>query len=621
MMHRVFLPPLLAAMFVTLLRANDRQVLTKDVVIEETVIEDEITEFDRDHWSFQPIVPHHPPTSTLGGVDRTPIDAFVQVQLAKKGLQPSKPAARNVLLRRLTYDLIGLPPTLEDLSSFEQDSSPRAYQRVVDWLLASPAYGERQAQDWLDLARFAETDGFEHDRVRPDAWKYRQWVVDAINDDMPYDHFVRAQLTGDQTGRPQDAIATMFCLAGPDMPDLNEQDLRRHDKLNEITSTIGSSLLGLQMQCAQCHDHKYDPISQADFYRLRGVFESSIGELQRDKPIATLVDFAEPFTPHVYYRGELGNRGPRVDAAPPRVVCDERTLETFDFRHPRQAFCDWLLSDVNPLVSRVIVNRVWQRHFGKGLCENPSDFGVVAGGATHPELLDYLATQLRHGKWSLKRLSREIVMSAVYRQASEPHSEIDPENRWYSHFPRKRLEGELIRDSLLFVGDRMNAEYGGPSVMPPLPTELKQSLLKGQWSESVRQADHHRRSIYIFARRNLRYPIFDVFDRPDAGSSCAVRGRSTTALQSLQMLNGDIVVDASVSLRDRLLRDCNNDQAKMIDTLFLFAFSRHPSSSELIRMKKFLNGEASAVTQSPLPMRLLTLCVAALNANEFVYLD
>lgn len=600
---------------------------------EHPIIEDSITDSDRDHWSYQPILRPELPDVSLRSWSVNAIDRFVLHELERKQLAPTVAADRATLLRRLTFDLIGLPPTPEETLSFEQDWSPIAYQKQVDRLLASSAYGERWAQHWLDLARFAETDGFEHDKVRSSAWQYRQWVIDALNDDMPYDQFIESQLAADLTGDEKDRIATMFCLAGPDMPDLNEQELRRHDKLNEITSTVGAALLGLQMHCAQCHDHKYDPISQADFYRLRGVFESAVPVLKRDQPIDRLAAQTSPISPRLYYRGELQNEGPRLLAKPPRIACSSEAYDKFDTSSPRLALSQWLFMEENTLTSRVIANRIWQHHFGKSLCENPSDLGLIASGPSHPELLDWLACEIRDNGWSIKHLHRTILLSATYQQASRPATmdepsrlawqrleTVDPDNEWYGRFPRQRLEGEVIRDALLSVSGQLNQLHGGPSVMPPLPPEMLKTILPGQWKASMNQSDHVRRSVYLFARRNLRYPIFEAFDRPDAGASCARRDRSTTAIQSLQMLNSDLAYDAALNLRNRVSNECQQrgeDSAEsMIKRIYLLALSRRPSLSELQRITTLLESPSAAEQDG-----LLIACIAVLNANEFIYID
>jgi len=509
------------------------------------------------------------------------------------------------------------------------------YERWVDRFLASPCYGERWAQPWLDLARFAETDGFEHDRVRPTAWQYRDWVIDSLNSDMPFDEFVMRQLAGESHSDPKQRIATMFGLAGPDMPDINDQELRRHDRLNELTSTVGSALLGLQFHCAQCHDHKYDALSQGDFYRLRAVFEPVVPVLQRDKEFVTFPSAAiDPSSePRFYFRGEVRQPGPIVRPAVPRIASSTpETIPYLDAKHPRVDFAKWLFLPENPLTSRVIVNRLWQSHFGKGLFENPSDVGVTAASPTNLETLDWLSTELRRQNWSLKSIQRLIVRSSTYRQASKcgddaadwaDRMDLDRDNRLYSRFPRQRMDAEEIRDSMLLVSGLLNAERGGEGVMPPIPDELVGTLLKGQWQVSEFKSDHVRRSIYTFARRNLRYPLLDAFDRPDAGASCPKRYRSTTATQALQMLNSQFSLECSQGLREQIFKASetpNGDVSSMDDEalkrLFLVALGRPPDSDERNWMTDFVQrGKGTS------EMRWLSACLALLNTNEFIFID
>lgn len=600
----------------------------------EVLVESPITKYDRDHWAFRnikrPVLPHVRSVSWPA----SPIDYFILAALEKHALEPSVPASRAALLRRLKLDIVGLPPTADELTAFEQDNSDDAVERIVDAFLASPAYGERWAQHWLDLARFAETDGFEHDKLRPDAFRYRQWVVDALNQDMPYDQFITSQIMGDLSSNGTDAIATMFCMAGPDMPDINEQDLRRHDKLNEITSTVAASLLGLPMHCAQCHDHKVDPISLGDFYRMRAIFDSALPAMQRDKPVVQLQEQTEHSVSRVYYRGELNQPGPIVVPLPPRIACSESTLQSFDSSQPRQSFCRWLFDSENTLVSRAIVNRVWQHHFGKSLCDNPNDFGLLAGEPSHPELLDWLAEELRQNEWSIKHLHRRILLSKTYQQAGASNTNkgtttdgntsaatYSLTSKWYGCFPRQRLEGETIRDAMLAISGKIDLTYGGPSVMPPLPDELLSTLLPGHWSQSATLSDHSRRSIYILARRNLRYPIFEAFDRPDAGSTCGRRDRSTTAIQSLHLLNSELALDtantwALNTTRQATLRGHANDITWITEQLFMAALGRHPTTNEVAKISEYVNLDMDDSMQ-----RWQLVCLALLNGNEFLYID
>jgi len=592
---------------------------TRLTVESTTVEETPITADDREHWSFQPIVRPELPDVRSADWCRSAIDRFIARQLEENQLVGAPEATPDVWLRRLKLDLLGLPPTETEVADFVADLRPDAAERLVDRWLASPRFGERWAQHWLDLARFAETDGFEHDKVRENAWEYRDWVITSLNSDMPYDEFVKLQLMGDQSSDARDRIATMFCLASSDMPDINNQELRRHDRLNELTSTIGSTLLGLQMHCAQCHDHKYDPISQADFYRLRAIFEPAVPELRRDAPCNVFSGDQKVAAARFYARGELHLAGPELKPSIPRIAASgNQPLASFE-QNPRSQFANWLFTSDNTLTARIIVNRIWQHHFGRSLIENPSDVGVIAGGPTNAELLDWLASEMQRQRWSMKALHRQIVLSATYRQASlrmesdllwSSRLEIDRDNRLYSRYPRHRLDGETIRDSMLAVAGLLNTQAGGPSVMPPLPELLTGTLLKGQWTPTPSAEAHVRRSIYVFARRNLRYPLFEVFDRPDAGASCSQRDRSTTAIQSLQMLNSELSVQCAQGLRTRWL---SSENAGEIARLFQLALGRSPTETECDFLTDFLK-DRSAESE-------LAACLAMLNTSEFIYVD
>jgi hypothetical protein len=592
------------------------------VIAQQMIDEDEITDFDRDHWAYDPVVRPRVPRIPSSDWPQTEIDAFILSRLASQSLQPAARAEKTTLIRRIFWDLTGLPPTVDQVSQFVDDPRPDAYQRVVDSLLASPEYGTRWAQFWLDLARFAETDGYEHDKIRSDAWKFRDWVIAAMNDDFPYDDFVRWQIAGDQIdpSNPKANLATAFCLSGPDMPDINLVEERRHVLLNEITSTVGSVMMSLQFGCAQCHDHKYDSISQADFYRLRAFFDASI-ELKKNESVSVLTALTDAPPSRVMLRGDWRRRGPTVEAAFPRVLnpSDDAPDEEAGLR---RSLADWLTSNSHPLTARVIVNRVWQQHFGKGLSTTPSDFGVMSDSPTHPRLLDYLADQLMQDDWSLKRLHRMIVMSSTYQtQSTRPSDEsqrrhwdqalaVDPANRLLSHYPRRRLSAEAIRDGLFAVSGSLNHEMGGPGVSPPLPTEMIKTLKSGQWKQTPRVADHYRRSVYIFARRNLRYPFFATFDRPSADQPCSRRDRSTTAVQSLMLLNSDLTWDAASRLAAVVAKQSSNPQ-KQVDLLYQRLYARACKSDENEAAVAFLSSDAT----------LVDLCRAMLNANEFVYVD
>jgi hypothetical protein len=633
--------PIFAA--VLALAAFALRVAAEEAAIEETPVFDS----DREHWSFRPLVRPAVPEVTDRQWPRTPIDYFILRGLEPKELAPQPEASRETLFRRLSFDLTGLPPSPEEIDEFLADQSPHAYERVVERLLASPAYGERWAQHWLDLARFAETDGYEHDKVRPEAWKYRDWVIDALNRDLPFDRFVQLQLAGDQL-EPDDsqaAVATMFCLAGPDMPDMNSQEERKSILLSEIAGTVGSSLLGLQLGCAQCHDHKYDPVSQADFYRFRAIFEPAI-RVTKDQSLSTLAEKpGETFVSHLLLRGDWRRKGPEVQPAFVRIANPWHEELTGEGSR-RVALAEWITRPDHPLTARVIANRIWQHHFGEGLCRSPSDFGIMGLEPEHGELLDWLATELVRGQWSLKRMHRLIVCSSTYRQTSQiadsaigDRQAIDPDNDLLSLFPRRRLEGEAIRDAMLAASESLDRRSGGPGVMPPLPEELVSTLLKGQWKESSDPADHYRRSVYLFARRNLRYPIFEAFDRPDANASCPRRNHSTIAPQSLLLLNSRFSLDAAQRLAGYVLAR-EEDTIEQISLAFRRTLARRPSDAELSDCRRFLEDQAARLRgdkRSPKDLALpipasgeldpfsaaamTDLCLALFNTNEFVYID
>ena len=387
---------------------------------DDVIDEERITDVDRDHWAFRPVKKQAIPNVSDKNWSSTKIDRFVLAKLESRSLRPVSRASKATLIRRLYLDLTGLPPTSQSVYEFLGDDRPGAYARLVDHLLASPDYGQRWGQHWLDLARFAETDGFEHDKVRPTAWRYRDWVIEALNHDMPYDKFVRWQIAGDQIApdNPDAKVATAFCVSGPDMPDINSQDERRHVLLNDMTSTIGSVFLSLQVGCAQCHDHKYDPISQADFYRLRAYFDHSV-RLQKNKSVTVLASHDGSAESRLMIRGDWNRPGPKLNAATPRVLeFDVQATRRADGESRRADLASWLTDTQHPITARSIVNRVWQYHFGRGLSDTPSDFGVMGNSPTHPELLDFLATELMKNDWSLKWLHRQILRSSVYQLAS-----------------------------------------------------------------------------------------------------------------------------------------------------------------------------------------------------------
>jgi Protein of unknown function (DUF1553)/Protein of unknown function (DUF1549) len=689
---------------------------------------------DEEHWAFVPPRRLAVPSVHESSWARNPIDRFILARLEGEHLKHAPEADRSTLLRRLSFDLTGLPPGLEVQQAFLADTSPDAYDRLVDGLLASPQYGERAGQHWLDLARFAETDGFEFDQARPDAWRYRDWVVEALNRDLPYDRFVRLQLAGDEI-RPGDSwafIATGFNRCYPDMVDQNDQQLRRQNALDDITETTGLVFLGLTIGCARCHDHKFDPIKQTDYYRLQAFFAGSrfrddyplassqkrqeysraraawerersqaqadlirleapwreklvqgnppglndetaaafakpaaersahevklvfdalkadrriaprvwkssldpatwsqrqelLAKLERimrqpppDLPKARGIDETSPTAPVTYLlrRGDYTARGPEMAPQVPAILSTAAAAKPVSSSRSsgrRSALGSWLVRPDHPLLARVIVNRLWQYHFGRGLVATASDFGTMGDEPSHPELLDWLATELIAEGWSLKKMHRLIVTSATYRQRSVADREIvaaDPDNLLFSRQNRRRLDGEAIRDALLFVSGSLNPAMKGPSVFPELPPELSKLSSKGAvWPVSPRLSDRNRRSLYVFVRRNLRYPFFEVFDRPDTNASCPRRPVTTIAPQALSLLNSTLAQEAASMLAARV-SGLDADFRSRSQTAARLALGRAPDDAERRMMAEFLASGSMS-----------NLCLALLNTNAFLYVD
>jgi hypothetical protein len=592
---------------------------------------------------------------------------------------------------------------------------------VVDRLLASPHYGERWGRHWLDLARFAESDGFEHDGVRPHAWRYRDYVVRAFNDDVPYDRFIRQQIAGDELwpDDPEALIATGFNLLGPDMVDSSDQLQRRHNTLNDMTDTTALAFLGLTIGCARCHDHKFEPITQRDYYRFQAFFGSASFERERpiptaeerarfeaaeaavrDHPVvrelealeapvrerlrqqkidrlapeaqaahrtpaatrdaaqANLVletadkvrvtdkEVAAAFEGEAKARREELRRGvkqvPRPEPLPRAMTLHRgggKPARTFvlhrgDITQPgeevppgfpevlgfagqppapeagRAVLADWIASPKNPLTARVMVNRLWQHHFGGGLVPTPSDFGTHGQPPSHPELLDWLASEFIARGWRLKPMHKLILLSATFRQSSAGHparEARDPGNTLYWRMNRLRLEGEVIRDSLLAISGRLDPAMGGPGVFPAIPKEAMTGATG--WPATEDPAHAGRRSLYIFARRNLRFPFLEVFDAPDSNLSCPSRERSITAPQALSLLNASEVTAAAASTANAV-RSAAATANEQVVLAFRRILGRPPSPQERALSEEFL-------ARSPLE----EFCRALFNVNDFVFLE
>ncbi len=689
-------------------------------------------------------VPHVKNTAWV----KSPIDAFILAKLESKGLKPAPPAPKTTLLRRVYADLIGEPPTPQEADAFLNDTTPKAYETLVDRLLADPRYGERWARHWLDLVRFAETHGFENDGVRPRAWRYRDYVIRAFNSDKPYDRFLKEQIGGDEL-YPTDAdaiTATGFARLGPWDELSTDHPQRWQDYLNDVTDTTGSVVLGLTVGCARCHNHKYDRISQADYYRLQSFYASTkwvetrlpdgsdspvyvqktaasrarladlqrqlhdlreshrafaIGEKQKQAkngaavtsikeeeidrylkdadrdhrnqlesdirglesqiapydPVAEAIseDNKAGVTEHLLLRGNLLTPGPEVkpgfiaaliggeekpaDIAPP---ANGHTSGR------RAALANWLGSRDNPMTARVMVNRLWQHHFGRGIVASPSDFGRNGDRPSHPELLDWLAMQFMDQGWSLKKMHRLMLLSNTYQMSSklDPIAlKADPYNALLWRMNRIRLEGEPLRDSILAVSGRLNPTMAGPSVYPKISDEVLSTGSTHKWGSST-EADGLRRTIYVFQRRSLVLPIVEAFDGADMANTCPRRGVTTIAPQALALFNGDFTRTEAGFFAERVRKDAGDDRSKQIDRAYQIALCRRPTAAQKQTALDFLTRQtqlhldtAHQATSGPTAQHvgfttpddktqkaaaqaaLADFCHVILNTNEFLYLD
>jgi mono/diheme cytochrome c family protein len=561
-----------------------------------------------DHWAFQPLAESFAYDT---------IDSFLAAELTMRGLSPSPPADRRTLIRRLSLDLTGLPPVAEEVEAFVADERPQAVEALVDRLLASPRYGERWAQHWLDVIRYADTRGYEYNTVREHAWPYRDWVIDALNNDLPYDQFLFQQIAGDTVGVDP---ATGFLVTAPlpTPPEVGQEPAAirqaRLNSLDEVVQNVGAAVLGLTVGCARCHNHKFDPISSRDYHRLVAVFS---GVRYEDRPwrrdddadrVVFAGKFTEPEPVYLLLRGDPAQPTVPVGPGGLDVLGGVELAGDTPEQDRRVALARWLVGDAAPLVARAIVNRVWHHHFGTGLVATTSDFGMSGERPSHPALLDWLARRLIDRGWSLKSLHRDIVMSAAYRQSSGPVARavvVDPDSRLVWRYPPQRLDAESIRDAMLSAAGVLDLSMGGPGVITYHP--------------KVRQFDEWRpledpgpaswrRMIYLAKMRGTDDGMFKVFDLPDCGQVRDRRGESTTPLQALNLMNGPFTVRTSEKLAERLRREAGDEPPAQIDRLFTILFSRPPTLAERQACVDTLQSDG-----------LETVCRAAFNANEFLF--
>jgi hypothetical protein len=715
---------------------------------------------DREHWAFVP--PKRPPVPKPATPATNPIDAFIRAKLEREQLKPSPQADKLTLIRRLSLDLTGLPPTPAEVDAFLKDNAPNAYDKLVERLLASPHFGERWATHWLDVVRFAESNGYEVDGERPHAWRYRDYVVKAFNDDKPYDQFVKEQIAGDELAgekrkaKPELLIATGVHRCGPvHLVSGNiDAEVLRQEVLTEMVNGVGSTFLGLTFACTRCHDHKFDPLSAGDYYRLQAFFANAkyvdvdfATAAERDarkKQVDAITAKTAPLKKQIaeldapvrakVAKHKRENLDPKfkdaLDTPPEKRTPEQRTLaaqsgvllkvtwdevlaamapadrdtraklreqlhtleaqlppptaaawaientgnaKTFVLRRgetkqktlqvqpgfprvlvpgdvpapkTRRELAEWLTHPQHPLTARVIVNRLWQHHFGTGIVATPNDFGTRGEPPTHPELLDWLAVELIENKWSLKHIHKLMVTSETYRQqATTTHgAKADGANKWLWKMPRRRLEAEAVRDSILQTAGTLNRQLGGHSVKVPLEPEVYDLIFTegepdGLWMVTPDAKQHTRRSLYLFNKRNVRLPLLEAFDQPDTLNACAVRPVSTFAPQALILMNSPFVQEQGKAMAISLVRE-TADTDKQLNLLYTRAVGRVPNDAERKLATTFLAEQTATVRErlraklavgidaTAIPVNadvahvraLADLCVVLFNTHEFVYI-
>jgi mono/diheme cytochrome c family protein len=687
-----------------------------------------------DHWAFRPLTVTTPPQVKHTANVRHDLDRFVLAKLESAGMKPSPEADRATLIRRLSLDLTGLPQSIAEVDDFVNDKADGAYERLVDRLLASPHYGERWGRHWLDQARYADSNGYTIDSARA-IWKYRDWVIDAVNRDLPFDQFTIDQLAGDMLPQAtlEQKIATGFhrnTLRNEEGG--TDQEQFRVEAVVDRISTVGSVWLGMTIGCARCHDHKYDPISQREFYQIFALFnnadeptlavptneqakeeaplladiagvekrlaevDSNSGQRQveweakikaeyealvkddrykataailaplytilkippkqrslaadRQKVLAafqaydperqplmvqlaelndrkkqlqakittTLVmtERAEPRETFVHLRGDFLRHGAKVSPAVPAVL---PPLKAAKGTPNRLDFARWLVDKQNPLTPRVTVNRVWQAYFGQGLVTTENDFGTTGEKPSHPELLDWLASEFIKRGWSMKQLHRLIVTSGTYRQASAFRSELreqDPYNKLLARQSRLRLEAEIIRDSALVASGLLVRDIGGPGVYPPQPDGIYRFTQNVKyWKERARE-DRYRRGMYTYFWRSSPYPFLMTFDAPDANTACTRRVRSNTPLQALTLANDQAFVEFAQGLAHRIEEQAKGDDRAKLQTAFRWCLVREPQPRELDRLSEFLAAQRKQVEKAS--DAWVAVARVLLNLDEFV---
>ena len=740
-------------------------------------------------WSFRKLRRPPVPRLKMDSQPVNPIDAFVLSRLQEKGLPAAPRASKTTLLRRAYFDLVGLPPTPEEADSFLLNTSPDAYEQLIEKLLTSPRYGERWGRHWLDVVRYADSAGFEGDVYYPNAWRYRDYVIKSFNEDKPYDRFVQEQIAGDELWpdnldlegfydlspekleHMEAYIGTTLYTFGPEIQESHlDAELLRHERLTDAVNTTSAAFLGLTLECSRCHDHKFDPFTQQDYYRLQAVFAASTpinipvvgsmstghwredyhriialdeardaylkfeiqvkdrvievkkkdyppevvrayeipekkrtaleaelaaplkelyGEMKIEEflteeealrhqelsrklakavvaipvqdashrvhydnffnvPSATVLAPLRPeLIPDTYLldRGELTRKKAIVQPGLPQALCDETipvnlSKDAYGPRYRKQLAL-WLTRPNHPLTARVMANRIWQGHFGKGIVSTSNDLGRQGALPSHPQLLDWLASEFVQSGWSVKSMHRLIMLSETYQRdsrfSSAKHRQLDPDNRYLWRMKRRRLEGEVVWDSVHAVAGNLNLKMGGRPAIPPLSdVEMSSLRVKPWWVVSQDPEAGRRRGIYILARRNFAFPMFDKFDVPNSSVSCSGREITTVAPQALWSLNNDISFNQAQELASRLVREAGENPSDQVHMAWRLALARAPSETERQEALDFMRTLASKHEEKPpgdpLPKDLARLeprqaavltqlCLTIFNLSEFVYVD
>lgn len=594
----------------------------------------------RDWWSLQPI---QEPTAKAPSVDH-----YVQTALAKRGWKAAPRTDKRTLIRRVYFDLLGYPPTFEQVEAFVTNNAADAYPKLIDQLLASPHYGERWGRHWLDVVRYAETCGYERDQVKNQIWKYRDWVIQAFHADMPFDRFIREQLAGDEIDQPteQSLIATGFIRLGTWNDEPNDPNEYKYDRLEDMVGAATSAFLGLTVKCARCHDHKFDAIRQTDYYRIAGAFWAGYIEPGPREHLGGPDPKKFPHEVHAWTdRGrtvppiKLLKKGDPTRPGDEVVPRGLSTIPALDqpFQEPavtakttqrRLQLAHWIADPKNPLTARVWANRVWHWHFGQGLVRSVDNFGFTGDLPTHPELLDWLAKELLTHGWSTKHLHRLILLSETYQQSSiHPqqlaYAQEDAGNKNLWRFNRQRLDAESLRDAMLFVAGQLQLEkIGGPSFAPVLAADALEGLsMKGAAWQASPPAEQGRRSVYIFSKRGLLSPQLTTFDLPDTTLPCGQRDVTIVPTQALTLLNNAFAHAQSEAIAKRVLAN-GNEQATVIKSLWRMVLARDPRPSEAQFAADFLNARAREQTDARSRERAIALLAhVLLNTNELAFVD